>query len=71
LAGLFQPQVSVNLTWGFYVKIQANRLYFILFSLFLFLSGKAEPGSAGEQPVRNNLIDWNGLGLGIPALLFW
>jgi len=26
----------------------------------LFLSGKAEAGSAGEQPARNNLIDWNG-----------
>jgi hypothetical protein len=23
-------------------------------------TGKAEAGSAGEQPARNNLFDWNG-----------
>jgi len=27
----------------------------------LILSGKAEIGNAGEQPVRNNPIDWNQL----------
>lgn len=28
----------------------------------LLLSGEAEAGSAGEQPARNNLADWNGQG---------
>jgi hypothetical protein len=28
----------------------------------LHLSGEVETGSAGEQPVRNNLTDWNGRG---------
>jgi hypothetical protein len=28
----------------------------------LHLSGEVETGSAGEQPVRNSLIDWNGHG---------
>jgi hypothetical protein len=26
------------------------------------LSGEVETGNAGEQPVRNNLTDWNGHG---------
>jgi hypothetical protein len=63
--------LSPGFTRGFYVKIQAKRYIFLVFFLFLYLSGKAEPGSAGEQPVRNNLIDWNGQGLGFPALFFW
>ena len=33
-----------------------------IFNLSLHLSGKAESGSAGEQPARNNLTDWNGQG---------
>jgi hypothetical protein len=28
----------------------------------LHLSGEVETGSAGEQPVRNSLNDWNGHG---------
>ena len=28
----------------------------------LHLSGEVETGSAGEQPVRNSLTDWNGRG---------
>jgi len=28
----------------------------------LHLSGEEETGSAGEQPVRNSLTDWNGRG---------
>ena len=28
----------------------------------LHLSGEVETGNAGEQPVRNNLTDWNGHG---------
>ena len=31
-------------------------------NISLQLSGEVETGSAGEQPVRNNLIDWNGRG---------
>ncbi|MCH6236830.1 hypothetical protein, partial [Cognataquiflexum rubidum] len=46
----------------FYVKFLANRLIFLLFYLNWLVSDKAEPGSAGEQPVRNSLIDWNGQG---------
>lgn len=35
------------------------------------LSGEVETGSAGEQPVRNNLTDWNGQGgLKSPSNLF-
>jgi hypothetical protein len=47
---------------GFYVKFQADWLIFLLFYLNWLVSGKAETGSAGEQPVRNSLIDWNGHG---------
>ena len=32
---------------------------------YFCLSGKAEAGSAGEQPARNNLIDWNGQKVGV------
>jgi len=31
----------------------------LFFLVNLYSPGKAEPGSAGEQPVRNNLDDWN------------
>jgi hypothetical protein len=31
-------------------------------SISLQSSGEVETGSAGEQPVRNSLIDWNGRG---------
>ena len=30
--------------------------------LSLHFSGEVETGSAGEQPVRNSLTDWNGHG---------
>ena len=33
---------------------------FTRFFFILYLTGKAEAGSAGEQPARNNLFDWNG-----------
>ena len=30
----------------------------------LLMSGEAETGNAGEQPVRNSLTDWNGQEVG-------
>ena len=54
--------VRLSLLSSFYVKFLGNRLIFLLFYLNWLVSDKAEPGSAGEQPVRNSLIDWNGQG---------
>lgn len=48
----------------FYVKKQVREWLFLEFSVRLRVNlastGKAETGSAGEQPVRNSLFDWNG-----------
>ena len=38
-----------------------NRMISLIYTNFV-KSGKAELGSAGEQPNRNNLTDWNGQG---------
>jgi hypothetical protein len=39
--------------------IFSNVQFQFFFNLFLFVR-QAETGSAGEQPVRNILTDWNG-----------
>jgi hypothetical protein len=41
-------------------KFSSTCFFYPFSACHLYISGKAEAGSAGEQPARNNLIDWNG-----------
>ncbi|KAA6349646.1 hypothetical protein EZS27_002974 [termite gut metagenome] len=51
-------------TWNETLYLAKNKLLNNQYQNFipLPLSGQEETGSAGEQPVSNNLIDWNGQG---------
>lgn len=51
-------------TWNDSLHLAKDKLLSNLYQnvVSLPLSGEVETGSAGEQPVRNNLTDWNGQG---------
>ncbi|KAA6325921.1 hypothetical protein EZS27_024912 [termite gut metagenome] len=51
-------------TWNETLHLAKDKLLNNQYQNFipLPLSGEEETGSAGEQPVSNNLIDWNGQG---------
>jgi hypothetical protein len=51
-------------TWKESLHLAKNKMLDTLFQkdVNLNLTGEAETGSGGDQPVRNNLSDWNGQG---------
>lgn len=51
-------------TWNESLHLTKNKMLDSLYQkdVNLYLTGEAETGSDGDQPVRNNLSDWNGHG---------
>jgi hypothetical protein len=56
--------VSIGLPGSSYVEKQVASWTIYVFKrksdYYFYSTGKAEAGSAGEQPARNSLFDWNG-----------